>query len=126
MLRNENLNVKLQVTGIALKNLPGVKFDDQWQSYSKTIRGVALVVILLRAGLGLDPAALKRLSGKTCRKVSYSPNKVLSTLIQLLPSVLSCVVLGHIWQFLWTKSSILGTQSPKHLREKGLQTGSFF
>jgi hypothetical protein len=28
------------------------------------LRGVALVVILLRAGLGLDPVALRRLRGK--------------------------------------------------------------
>ena len=53
------------LTGIALKNIPGVTFDDHWADYSKVLRGVALVVILLRAGLGLDPVALKRLSGKT-------------------------------------------------------------
>jgi Kef-type K+ transport system membrane component KefB len=52
------------VTGIVLNNLPGVSFDEHWQSYSQTLRGVALVVILLRAGLGLDPVALRRLSGK--------------------------------------------------------------
>ncbi len=34
------------------------------QSYSQMLRGVALVVILLRAGLGLDPVALRRLRGK--------------------------------------------------------------
>jgi hypothetical protein len=51
-------------TGIVLKNLPGVSTDDHWSSYSKTLRGVALVVILLRAGLGLDPVALRRLSGE--------------------------------------------------------------
>lgn len=53
------------ITGIVLKNIPGVTFDDHWPDYSKVLRGVALVVILLRAGLGLDPVALKRLSGET-------------------------------------------------------------
>ena len=43
------------ITGIVLKNIPGVTFDDHWPDYSKVLRGVALVVILLRAGLGLDP-----------------------------------------------------------------------
>ena len=52
------------VTGIALKNLPGVIFDENWIAYSQTLRGIALVVILLQAGLGLDPVALRRLSGK--------------------------------------------------------------
>jgi hypothetical protein len=52
------------LTGIALKNLPGVSFDQHWPDYSKVLRGVALVVILLRAGLGLDPVALRRLSGE--------------------------------------------------------------
>jgi hypothetical protein len=38
--------------GIILKNLPGIQLDDHWQSWSSTL------------GLGLDPHALKRLSGK--------------------------------------------------------------
>ena len=39
--------------------------------------------------------------------------------------VLSCIVLSHIWQFCEVKVGILGTQSPKYVREKGLQTGPF-
>ena len=35
-----------------MKNIPGVKFDDNWDNYSATLRSVALVVILMRAGLG--------------------------------------------------------------------------
>ena len=42
-----------------------------------------------------------------------------------MESVLSLVVFGHFWQFSWTKVSILGTQSPKYLQVKGLQTGFF-
>ena len=37
--------------------------------------------------------------------------------------VLSCTAFGHIWQFCGLKVGILGTQSPKYLKEKGLQTG---
>lgn len=54
------------ISGICLKNVPFIdlKFEDPWAAWSSTLRGVALVIILMRAGLGLDPAALKRLSGK--------------------------------------------------------------
>jgi len=51
------------ITGFLLKNIPVVKdhidFDSQWSS---ALRSIALLVILTRAGIGLDPAALKRLS----------------------------------------------------------------
>ena len=57
------------LTGIMIKNLPELyiedwKFDQYWVKSSGILRGTALVVILMRAGLGLDPKALKRLSGK--------------------------------------------------------------
>lgn len=52
------------IMGIVLKNLPGVDFQDDWKTWSSTLRGLALVIILMRAGLGLDSKALKRLSGK--------------------------------------------------------------
>ena len=55
--------IGMLLTDIAPKNLPGITFDDNWISYSKILRGVALVVILLRAGLGLDPVALRQHSG---------------------------------------------------------------
>ena len=57
------------LTGIMIKNIPELyiedwKFDQYWVKSSGILRGTALVVILMRAGLGLDPKALKRLSGK--------------------------------------------------------------
>ena len=58
------------ITGIVLKNLPGLEFEDRWPDYSSTLRGTALVIILMRAGLGLDPEALKKHSGKGMLKVS--------------------------------------------------------
>ena len=57
------------LTGIVIKNLPGMKFDDFWVQSSSILRGTALVVILMRAGLGLDPQALKRLSGKNYSEI---------------------------------------------------------
>ena len=58
------------LTGIMIKNIPELyiedwKFDQYWVKSSGILRGTALVVILMRAGLGLDPKALKRLSGKS-------------------------------------------------------------
>ena len=56
------------LTGIVLNNVPGIDvargLDPAWSS---TVRSVALAVILLRAGLGLDPVALKKLSGVVLR-----------------------------------------------------------
>ena len=57
------------LTGIVIKNIPGVEFDEYWVKTSGILRGTALVVILMRAGLGLDPQALKRLSGNN--KISF-------------------------------------------------------
>ena len=52
------------IVGILMKNVPYIDFarylDDSWAS---ALRSVALTIILLRAGLGLDPAALRKLSG---------------------------------------------------------------
>ncbi len=54
------------LVGIVLRNLPGVTLPDDWKTaWSPTLRGLALVIILMRAGLGLDPDALRRLSGKS-------------------------------------------------------------
>ena len=40
------------ISGIVIKNIPGVEFDSSWNDYSSTLRSIALVVILMRAGLG--------------------------------------------------------------------------
>ena len=58
------------LTGIILKNLPGLEFEDTWPDYASTLRGTALVIILMRAGLGLDPQALKENSGKVVTCIS--------------------------------------------------------
>jgi NhaP-type Na+/H+ or K+/H+ antiporter len=56
------------LVGILLNNVPGISvargLDPAW---SAAVRSTALAVILLRAGLGLDPAALKKLSGAVVR-----------------------------------------------------------
>lgn len=59
------------LTGIVIKNIPGMAFDQYWTPASSILRGIALVVILMRAGLGLDPQALKRLSGNYYLKTTF-------------------------------------------------------
>ncbi|XP_047501489.1 sodium/hydrogen exchanger 9B2-like isoform X1 [Penaeus chinensis] len=62
------------VVGIILSSVPGINYvgsniDKDW---SAALRNIALVVILLRAGLGLDPAALKELSFMVLR-LAFTP-----------------------------------------------------
>ena len=40
------------IAGIIVKNLPGVEFDAHWKGINSTLRSLALIVILTRAGLG--------------------------------------------------------------------------
>ena len=62
-----------------IKSIPDLEFDGHWDDWSSTLRGTALVVILMRAGLGLDPVALRRLSGKFQRTfLPHSPIIVIS------------------------------------------------
>jgi len=72
------------VAGFCLKNIPGLKdvfgMDASWSSL---IRTMALVVILARAGMGLDPAALKRLSFTVIR-LAFTPCLVETGVIVLV------------------------------------------
>jgi Kef-type K+ transport system membrane component KefB len=58
------------LVGIMLKNVPYISvakgLDPAW---SAALRSTALAIILLRAGLGLDPAALRQLSAMVFRWV---------------------------------------------------------
>lgn len=61
------------IVGFLLRNVPGIDvakhIDKQW---SATLRSIALVVILIRSGLELDPVALKRLKF-TCIRLAFGP-----------------------------------------------------
>jgi len=48
-------------TGLIFQNVGLVNFDESFKEVTKELRKVALVIILTRAGLDLDPGALKRL-----------------------------------------------------------------
>ncbi|KAG7156541.1 sodium/hydrogen exchanger 9B2-like [Homarus americanus] len=84
------------VVGILLKSVPGISeigknIDRDWAS---ALRNIALVVILLRAGLGLDPAALKQLSFMVVR-LAFSPC-IIETIVV---ATVSHLLLGFPW--LW-------------------------
>lgn len=50
------------VAGFILRNVPGIDFvRDINPAWSSTIRNIALVIVLIRGGLSLDPRQLKRL-----------------------------------------------------------------
>ena len=59
--------------------------------FCSILRGIALVVILMRAGLGLDPQALKRLSGMVFR-LAFTPCLVETVVV----AVASHLLLGTV------------------------------
>ena len=83
------------IAGFLLRNVPGISvaknINKQW---SATMRNVALVVILLRSGLGLDIEALKRLKCTVIR-LAFSPCLVEAITV----GIVSHFLLGMPW--LW-------------------------
>ena len=88
------------LVGIILKNVPGVDVArDIHPEWASALRSVALAVILLRAGLGLDPAALRKLSAMVFR-LAFSP---------CLAETLVVAVASHLLlDFPWTWGFMLG------------------
>ena len=78
-----------------MKNVPYMDFarylDDSWAS---ALRSVALTIILLRAGLGLDPAALRKLSGLVIRLTLFP-----GLAEMVVVAILSNLVLGFPWMW---------------------------
>ncbi|ESP00110.1 hypothetical protein LOTGIDRAFT_63379, partial [Lottia gigantea] len=86
--------------GCLLRNVPVINFaesiDKQWSS---ALRAIALVIILTRAGLGLDPQALKKLSFVVLR---------LAALPCLCEAVTVGVAAWGILGFPWSWAFMLG------------------
>jgi len=95
------------LTGIVIKNIPGMTFDQYWTRTSSILRGIALVVILMRAGLGLDPQALKRLSGMVFR-LAFTPCLVETVVV----AVASHLLLGFPWMWGFMLGFVLAAVSP--------------
>ncbi|CAL8072025.1 unnamed protein product [Orchesella dallaii] len=88
------------IVGMAIRNVPGIKFAvDLTGDVSSTLRQTALVVILIRAGLGLDPTALAKLSGVVIR-LAFGPC--------LMEAVTIAVASHFILDFPWSWGLLLG------------------
>lgn len=83
------------MVGFMLRNVPGINIagdiDPKWSS---VLRNIALTVILIRAGLGLDGPALKKLS-RTVLLLSFMPCLVEAASV----GVVAHLILGFPW--LW-------------------------
>jgi len=96
------------LVGMLLANVPVVKtvgrLDSNWSS---VIRSTALVVILIRAGLGLDPEKLKKLSLMVFR-LAFLPCLMESCVV----AVASKFILGLPWLWGFMLGFVLSAVSP--------------
>ncbi|BFZ03687.1 hypothetical protein BsWGS_06726 [Bradybaena similaris] len=96
------------VVGGILGNVPGIDVARQINPiWSSTARNIALTVILTRAGLGLDPVALKRLSFVVLR-LAFCP----SIVEVLVDGVAARFILGLPWTWAFTLAFVLAVVSP--------------
>ena len=93
------------IAGFLLRNVPGISvaksINKQWSAH---LRNVALVVILLRSGLGLDIKALKRLKC-TVLRLAFCPCLVEALTVGIISHFLLgmpwlwALMLGYVWLF---------------------------
>lgn len=96
------------VVGIMLASIPGIEIGSTIdQSWSSTIRSLALTVILIRAGQGLDPDALRRLSFMVFR-LAVTPCLIETTVVACVTHFL----LGFPWLWGFMVGFIIAAVSP--------------
>ncbi|XP_044268567.1 sodium/hydrogen exchanger 9B2 isoform X2 [Tribolium madens] len=107
--------------GLLFQNLGIVNIDDSFAHITKELRHVALVIILIRAGLDLDPHALKRLKFSVI-KLGLGPWAVEAG----IAAVLCRYFLDLPWDFALLLGTIVAAVSPAvvvpclfRLRSKG-------
>ncbi|XP_024885513.1 sodium/hydrogen exchanger 9B2 isoform X1 [Temnothorax curvispinosus] len=113
--------IGMLITGLILQNVGLVKIEGQYTVVVSNLRKIALVIILTRAGLDLDPTALKRLK-VTVPKLGLIPWVVEATVVATLTKYL--LDLPWVWGFLL--GSVIAAVSPAvvvpclfRLRSKG-------
>ncbi|XP_008057782.1 sodium/hydrogen exchanger 9B2 isoform X2 [Carlito syrichta] len=96
------------LAGFLMRNIPvisdNVQINHKWSS---SLRSIALSIILVRAGLGLDSEALKKLKG-VCVRLSLGP----CTVEACSSAVLTHFLLGLPWQWGFMLGFVLGAVSP--------------
>ncbi|GFR84753.1 mitochondrial sodium/hydrogen exchanger 9B2-like [Elysia marginata] len=96
------------IVGCMLANVPGIDVaKDIEPAWSSTARSIALTVILTRAGLGLDPVALKRLSLLVLR-LAFLP----SLAEVVVDGVAARLILGFPWTWSFLLAFVLSVVSP--------------
>ncbi|KAL4704048.1 hypothetical protein ACJJTC_001970 [Scirpophaga incertulas] len=99
--------IGMLIVGLILKNVGFVNFDEKYMKVCSYIRKIALTIILTRAGLDLDPHAMK--------KFFFTVIK-----LALVPWIFECVlsaVLAHYfldlpWDWAFLLGSIIAAVSP--------------
>ncbi|XP_019481420.1 PREDICTED: mitochondrial sodium/hydrogen exchanger 9B2 [Hipposideros armiger] len=96
------------LAGFLVRNIPvisdNVQIEHKWSS---SLRSIALSIILVRAGLGLDSKALKKLKG-VCVRLSMGPCLVEACTSALLAHFL----MGLPWLWAFILGFVLGAVSP--------------
>ncbi|XP_055338293.1 sodium/hydrogen exchanger 9B2-like [Paramacrobiotus metropolitanus] len=88
------------VAGFMLQNIPGISVAAQISpGWSSALRSIALVMILIRAGLGMDVIVLRRLS----RSIA-----MLAFLPATIESIVGAVAIRYLLGFEWLWSFVLG------------------
>ncbi|XP_067013952.1 sodium/hydrogen exchanger 9B2 [Anabrus simplex] len=113
------------LTGVLLRNIKVVQFTGSYLLLEGTLRNLALVIILLRAGLGLDPEALKKMCLTILRLA------VVPSLVEIISSALmSRLLFGMPWVWCFLLGSVLAAVSPAvvipclfSLQERGYGVG---
>jgi len=87
------------IVGICLKSIPSLKFigDNIDHDWSKVLSKIALIVILIRAGLGLDPVKLKEIKF-TVLKMAIVPVAVEASTYGILAHFM--LGMPFLWSFM--------------------------
>ncbi|XP_045577330.1 sodium/hydrogen exchanger 9B2-like [Salmo salar] len=96
------------LAGLVLRNVPyvteAVHIEQNW---SAALRNIALAIILTRAGLGLDPSALRRLKA-VCVRLAVGPCTVEASTV----AVMSHFLMGLPWVWGFILGFVLSAVSP--------------
>ncbi|CAG5021581.1 unnamed protein product [Parnassius apollo] len=99
--------IGMLIVGIVMKNVGFVNFDENYQHVCSYIRKIALTIILTRAGLDLDPVAMKKFFF-TVIKLALIP----WTFECVLCAVMSNLLLGLPWDWAFLLGSVVAAVSP--------------
>nr|XP_054109083.1 sodium/hydrogen exchanger 9B1 isoform X1 [Callithrix jacchus]XP_054109084.1 sodium/hydrogen exchanger 9B1 isoform X1 [Callithrix jacchus]XP_054109085.1 sodium/hydrogen exchanger 9B1 isoform X1 [Callithrix jacchus]XP_054109086.1 sodium/hydrogen exchanger 9B1 isoform X1 [Callithrix jacchus] len=96
------------LAGFMIRNVPFIsKHIHVDSTLSSVIRNIALTVILIRAGLGLDPQALKHLK-EVCFRLAAGPCLIEAS----AAAVFSHFIMKFPWQWAFLLGFVLGAVSP--------------